>query len=211
MKKFLKYSVVTIVVLAAAIYLFREPITAGLYDWVTRDMYVEADTDGFDPGTGVGEKFPPIHASYGERIVTDLGEFAGPNGLVVIANRSLDWCPFCMKQTIQLGEHAAQFERAGIGMVCITYDAPELQQAFIDKHGIPFPVLSDIDTRSFTALGILNEQYEPGEMAYGIPHPGMFVLDSSGRIAGKIFVEAYSTRVDAESSLAFARQALNLP
>ena len=48
-----------------------------------------------------------------------------------------------MKQMIQLNEHAAEFAAAGIGLVAITYDAPELQQAFAEEHGITVPMLSD--------------------------------------------------------------------
>ena len=55
---------------------------------------------------------------------------------------------------------------------------------------------------------ILNEQYEPGDLAYGIPHPGVFVVDPEMNIAGKIFVEDYRVRVDGEGTLAFAQNVL---
>ena len=109
---------------------------------------------------------------------------------------------------MQLQEQAADFEKAGIGIVAITYDSPELQQVFIDGASITYPLLSDIDAATIQTLGILNEQYEPGETAYGIPHPGVFVVDPGMKIAGKIFVEDYQVRVDGESTLAYALQVL---
>ena len=109
---------------------------------------------------------------------------------------------------MQLQEQAADFEKAGIGIVAITYDAPELQQVFIDAASITYPLLSDIDAVTIKSLGILNEQYEPGDTAYGIPHPGVFVVDSEMNIAGKIFVEEYQVRVDGEGTLAYALQVL---
>jgi len=54
------------------------------------------------------------------------------------------------------------------------------------------------------ALGILNEQYEPGEPAYGIPHPGVFVVNPNNEIVGKIFVENFRERVDGEGTLQYA-------
>ena len=63
-------------------------------------------------------------------------------------------------------------------MVAITYDTPELQQPFIEAAGLEFPLLSDIDAESFINLGILNDEYEPGEGAYGIPFPGVFVVNA---------------------------------
>ncbi len=91
----------------------------------------------------------------------------------------------------------------------VTYDSPELQQRFIDAGSITYPFISDVDTATMTALGILNEDYEPGEPAYGIPYPGVFVLNPEQQIVGKIFVEFYRTRVDAEGMFAYALDALN--
>ena len=110
---------------------------------------------------------------------------------------------------MQLQEQTADFEEAGIGIVAITYDAPELQQVFIDAAAITYPLLSDIDAETILTLGILNEQYEPGDLAYGIPHPGVFVVDPEMKIAGKIFVEDYQVRVDGEGTLAFALKVLD--
>ncbi len=45
-------------------------------------------------------------------------------------------------------------------------------------------------------MGILNTQYEPGHRAYGIPYPGIFVLDSSGTIRAKLAEEDYKVRPD---------------
>lgn len=109
---------------------------------------------------------------------------------------------------MQLQEQTADFEEAGIGIVAITYDSPELQQVFIDAASITYPLLSDIDATTIRTLGILNEQYEPGDIAYGIPHPGVFVIDPGMKITGKIFVEDYQVRVDGEGTLAYALQVL---
>ena len=110
---------------------------------------------------------------------------------------------------MELQENLEGFEQAGIGVAAITYDAPEDQQAFIEDYGIRYPFLSDIEARSVLALGILNEKYQPGDSAYGIPHPGVFVLNPEMRIVGKIFVEPYSVRVDAAGVLSYADSVLN--
>ena len=91
----------------------------------------------------------------------------------------------------------------------ITYDAPELQQAFIDDEGITYPFISDVDAATMVVLGILNEDHQPGDPAYGIPHPGIFVLNPQHEIVGKIFVESYRIRVDGEGVLRYALELLN--
>jgi peroxiredoxin len=98
---------------------------------------------------------------------------------------------------VQLQEQIDAFREAGLGVVAMTYDAPALQQAFVARHGITYPMLSDVDATSVRALGILNTDHQPGDSAYGIPYPG-------------VFVEAYSTRVDAEGVLRLARDTLGL-
>jgi peroxiredoxin len=114
-----------------------------------------------------------------------------------------------MAQFVQLQSELSSFHAAGIGVVALTYDAPDLQQAFVSKNSIGFPFLSDVDAASVKALGILNEDHEPGDGAYGVPHPGIFIVDTDMNIVGKIFVDEYSKRVTAESVLATARQLLS--
>jgi peroxiredoxin len=113
-----------------------------------------------------------------------------------------------MKQFVQLQENLQSFKDAGITVVAMTYDAPELQQVFIDSQGITYPLLSDIDASSVKSLDILNTEYQPGDNAYGIPYPGVFVVNPNMEIVGKIFIEAYSTRVDAAGVLSFAIELL---
>jgi peroxiredoxin len=108
-----------------------------------------------------------------------------------------------------LQELSAEFEKAGIGIVAITYDTPELQQIFIDAAAITYPFLSDIDIESFAALQILNDEHSPGDKHYGLPFPGIFVLNPEREIVGKIFVERYQIRVDAETTLEYALEVLD--
>jgi len=106
---------------------------------------------------------------------------------------------------VQLQEHLAEFEAAGFGVVAMTYDAPEVQDQFVRKHRIGYPLISDVEATSVRALGILNADYPPDHDAYGIPHPGVFVVSPQGVIVGKLFIEAYEARVDAASVLGYAR------
>jgi peroxiredoxin len=111
---------------------------------------------------------------------------------------------------VQLQEHVADFRSAGLGVAAMTYDSADLLNDFRARAGIGYPLLADVDAASVKALGILNENYAPGDSAYGIPHPGIFVLDSDGVIRAKVFIEGYDTRLHADSVLALARQVLEL-
>jgi len=111
---------------------------------------------------------------------------------------------------VQLQEDIAKFEAAGLGIVLVTYDAPALQSAFVEKYEIEYPVISDKDAHTVTALGILNEENAPGDPAYGIPYPGIFVLGTDMRVKAKVFVEAYAQRVNSQAVLEIATNALGL-
>ena len=209
MKKILVPALSALLITALALFVFREPLKEMLYANVTKDMFVAADTDSFDPGPALGSTFPGVRARYQGEEISLLTPFAGPNGTVLIASRSMDWCPYCMKQMIHLQKYKADYDAAGIGLVGITYDSPEKQQTFIDKFGISIPLISDIDVMSFKTLGIVNDTYQPGEEGYGIPFPGMIVIDKAGKVVGKLFLEGFSTRVDSQAALVFAQKVLN--
>jgi peroxiredoxin len=210
MKTLFKIIFVLILLSLALGYLYREPIKQMVFTQITQGMFVAVDNDDFDPGPAINSHFPGLQATYQGRSITLIDEFKGVNGTAVIASRSFDWCPYCVRQIIQLQENKAGFDAAGIGMVAISYDDPVLQQAFIEKFNITIPVVSDDNALSFKTLGILNKNYKPGDFQYGIPHPGMIVIDSQGKVVGKLFLEAYSSRIGAAAALAFAKTALGL-
>lgn len=204
MKKVLLTLACLALVVAGAIWLFRPQLLDFISSQLAADMFVAADTDAFDPGLPVGSPFPAIRAVHEGREITDISPLMGARGMVLVANRSADWCPYCMAQLVQLNAQVQAFRQARIALVALTYDAPALQQRFIDRHAIGYPFLSDVDAYSVSALGILNGDYAPGDSAYGIPHPGIFVISPQGEIVGKLFIDGYEQRVDAASVLAYA-------
>jgi peroxiredoxin len=109
---------------------------------------------------------------------------------------------------VQLQGELGKFRSAGIGVVAITYDAPALQQKFIERYSITYPVLSDVGAATMSALRILDPGHPPGDRGYGVPYTGVFVVDRNGRIAGKVFLEGVTRRVDADGVLAYAEQVL---
>lgn len=171
-------------------------------------MFIAEDTDDFDPGLAIGTPLPAIAVQGAAQSWQSLEAFTGPKGLVIVAVRSVEWCPFCMKQLVNLNDQLAGFAEAGLNVVGITYDSPQAQQQFREDFDIGFPLLSDIDAKTFSALGILHQDYAPGDDHYGIPYPGSFVLSPEGVIVGKQFLDGYRERIDAAAILAYAKESL---
>ena len=75
--------------------------------------------------------------------------------------------------------------------------------AFAAKHGIAYPLLADTGSRVIRELGLLNEHVfehhavynvPPRDEHYGVPYPGVFVLDEAGVIVEKRFQQSYRER-----------------
>lgn len=95
---------------------------------------------------------------------------------------------------MQLVEVSEQFEAIGIKIAAMTYDSVEMLKTVEEDQSINFTLLNDLNIRHVNALGILNEQYEPGSRAYGVPHPGIFLISADGIIRAKFAEEGFRLR-----------------
>lgn len=82
----------------------------------------------------------------------------------------------------------------------MSYDSPEVLAAFSKQRGITFPLLSDTGSPTIKAFGILNPAAQTGPQA-GIPYPGTFLLDRSGRVTSRFFEAAYTDRSTVSSMM----------
>lgn len=99
-------------------------------------------------------------------------------------------------------EHSyAAIRSQGLGLVAVSYDSVEVLKSFADRKQITFPMLSDPGSKIIRTYGILNDTVEKGNMAYGVPYPGTYVLDAKGTIVGKYFEDDYKERETVSSIL----------
>ncbi len=97
---------------------------------------------------------------------------------------------------MKLSEQTNEFQKLGISVAAITYDAPADLKKFHDRNSIAFPIAHDPNSELIKRLGILNLGPQPGDGAYGIPYPGMFLLDKNGVVLSKFAEESYKDRPD---------------
>ena len=55
------------------------------------NMFLDEDTDSFDPGIQIGAQFPAIRAIYEGQEINNIERFFGDKGAVFLAMRSVDW------------------------------------------------------------------------------------------------------------------------
>ncbi len=83
---------------------------------------------------------------------------------------------------------------AGLGLAAISYDSPEVLSNFAQRENIQFPLLSDPDSKIIRRFGILNTQAKEGSASFGIPYPGIYVVNAKGIVTAKYFEDDYKER-----------------
>lgn len=164
-------------------------------------------------GPDVGARVPTTRFTDSSGAPVGLADLSGPEGVVIYFNRSLDWCPICLRQALEVNAALEQFEAAGWGAAVLTYDdAPTLARV-ADQRGLEITLLADPEITVIDAFGVRDPIYaDPGHMAHGVPYPIAFAIRPDGTIAGKFWHEAgfgqdrgYATRVTVDDVLAALR------
>jgi len=95
---------------------------------------------------------------------------------------------------VELERHEQDFRTLGLKVAAVSYDSVAVLQNFSERKAIHFPLLSDQDSKIIRELGLLNESVGKDTPFYGIPHPGVFVVDAKGVIRGKYFEDDFRER-----------------
>jgi len=93
---------------------------------------------------------------------------------------------------VQLQADLKKFEDAGIQVVAVSYDSVDVLAKFAEEKKITFPLLSDPESKTIKAFGILNK--EGTGRAAGVPYPGTFIIDAKGVVQNKVFLDGYRQR-----------------
>src|SRR6516162_5518758 len=123
-----------------------------------------------------------------------LPDLMGRNGLVLFFFRSADWCPYCQAQLIDVNGGVAEIEKRGYRVAGLSYDSPEILQAFTVKRHLTYTLLSDPKSEVIDRYKMRDPQYRPGSRAYGVPRPIIFILDPSAVIKAKLYEESFKNR-----------------
>jgi hypothetical protein len=82
---------------------------------------------------------------------------------------------------------------------------------FAEKQRIPYPLLSDLESRVIREYGILNDRIGKDDaFLYGIPYPGVYVTDERGVVVAKFFHDSYKKRDSPETLIDAALGRLEL-
>ena len=105
---------------------------------------------------------------------------------------------------MELSDYQQQFEDLGVRILVLTYESQEQHMKFTKQYDIEYSMLSDPKSHHIRAFGIINPKFGPDSMAYGVPYPGVFVVDKSGIIKAKFAEELNRDRPIIEDLLSAA-------
>jgi len=75
-----------------------------------------------------------------------------------------------------------------VNLYAISVDPPNVSKDFAEKiasdgkGAVSFPLLSDPEHKIIDTYGLRDPAYE-GQKVYGIPHPAVYVIDKTGKVA----------------------------
>jgi peroxiredoxin len=98
------------------------------------------------------------------------------------------------------GTKKAGFARQDYNAATISYDNVDVLKAFAARACVSYPMLSDPESKIIRDFGILNESMPKGPF-YGVPHPGVYIVDAKGVVRKRFFEVNYRERYTASSML----------
>ena len=122
---------------------------------------------------GIGLATPELSLPDTDGIVHSLSEFMVSGPAVVVYARGA-WCPYCLRQLSDYGEHYRGFKESGVEVVAVSPESPRRARRMRTGLKLPFAVLSDTRLEAAKHLGLMGHE-KPGE-----PTPATLVLDRQG-------------------------------
>ena len=145
-----------------------------------------------------GTQAPEFSAVTATGTPVTFADISGKNRAVLVLSRSLDWCPYCKAQALELETVKADLEAQGWTLNLMTYDSPEILADYSAEKNLTYTFLSDTDSAMIDAYGLRNTDMPEGSRFDGVPHPAILYIKADGEVAGVQKEEGYKTRPPTE-------------
>lgn len=184
--------------------MFRSVLTATAIVLLSASLAfaeVESPAESVQIGPQIGEPAPVFSALTSAGELVDFAAISGENGATIVFSRSLDWCPYCKKQALELRGVSDALAAAGWPLSLITYDSPEMLFEFGDANDLPYLLLSDPGSAMIDAFGLRNHDMPSGSRFDGVPHPAIVFVSADGTLAALQREDGYKERPPIEGIL----------
>ncbi len=108
-----------------------------------------------------------------------LRDFRGKR--VVLYFYPRDGTPGCTREACSFRDAHTRLVRAGVVVLGVSPDSPESHRKFRERHGLPFPLLSDPEGKVAQAYGAWAEKTLYGRKRWGVAR-STFLIGPDGRV-----------------------------
>ncbi|THH35505.1 thioredoxin-dependent thiol peroxidase [Neolewinella litorea] len=126
-----------------------------------------------------GDDAPPFTATVQDGSQVSLSDYRGKK--LVLFFYPKDDTPGCTAAACSLRDGFDELRDAGYELLGVSPDPTEKHRKFIDKHGLPMPLIADEDHRVMDAYGVWGPKKFMGREYDGV-HRTTFVIDATGKI-----------------------------
>jgi peroxiredoxin len=145
-------------------------------------------------GPDIGVQIPNFSLPDESGKIRNWASLTGPNGGILAFNQSVDWCPWCRTQIVEMQESQELLLEHGLHSTSISVDRSILLKVFAKRKKLSYPLLADTRHVVIERFGIINPQIPKHDLHYGVPHPGQYLLDTQGAVRAKYFGVRYHGR-----------------
>lgn len=127
----------------------------------------------------IGEKAPEILGKDENGKEIKLSDYKGRK--LVLYFYPKDNTSGCTAEACNLRDHYGELQAAGYEVVGVSKDTAASHAKFKEQHGLPFPLIADIDHKLLEAMGAWGEKNMYGKKTMGTIRT-TFVIDGDGTI-----------------------------
>ena len=143
----------------------------------------------------IGDKAPAIDAvdQNGNQITLD--QYKGKK--VVLYFYPKDMTPGCTAQSCNLSDNYKLLQKSGYDVIGVSCDSMKRHQKFIEKHDLPFNLISDEDQKVVNDYGVWQLKKFMGREYMGIMRT-TFLIDENGKIEDiitKVNTKEHTTQI----------------
>ena len=143
----------------------------------------------------IGDKAPEINAVDQNGNNITLKQYLGKK--VVLYFYPKDMTPGCTAQSCNLSENYTLLQKNGYDVIGVSCDSVKRHQKFIEKHNLPFNLISDEDQKVVNDYGVWQLKKFMGREYMGIVRT-TFIIDENGiieEIITKVNTKEHTTQI----------------
>ncbi len=126
-----------------------------------------------------GDRAPDFTGTLQDGSTTSLADYAGRR--LVLFFYPKDDTPGCTAAACSLRDEFHTLKEEGFVLLGVSPDSPKKHQKFIEKYGLPMPLIADEDHNILKAYGVWGPKKFMGREYDGV-HRTTFVIDAGGKI-----------------------------